>query len=305
MKPRKDYIVLHVLVLLNSLVPSVAIYIQLHPIGIILQRTLMASLMLAVALLVLKKDFWLGFKHTAFIMFTGMLTAAFMILFFLTAKKANASVALITLATSSLWIGFLNPLFTQTSIKFNQIVLGINALFGMYIIFSDEFVYGVGFIMGILAAMLGGIVTIFTSQFSQKFDNKTITFYQMVGAMFGTCIYIPVVQYIMPETEISLIPQRAVDWFAIAALAFIFSVVAYSALIWVLKTIPPFVVSLTTNLSPVYGTIIGLLLDPSRELMSVYFYAGSIIILASIVVVPIAQYYFSENIPVRDPQTFR
>ncbi len=297
MKPKSDYFVLHGLVLLNSLVPSVAIYIQLHPVGIILQRTAMASIMLFVILLVRKKSFWIGLNQMGFIFFTGMLTSAYMILFFLTAKMANASVALITLATSSLWIGFLNPVFTKTTVKFNQIILGINALFGMYIIFSDDFVYGTGFIVGILAALTGSVVTILTSQFSQKYDNSTITFYQMVGAMVGTFLYIPIVRIILPDNEITLIPQRGTDWIAIAALALIFSVVAYSALIWVLKTIPPFVVSLTTNLSPIYGTIIGLLINPERELMSVYFYAGAIIILASIVVVPIAQYYFSENIP--------
>ncbi len=297
MKFKSDFLTLHFLVLLNSLVPTVVIGIDLHPLSIIFDRTLIATGLLAILLWVRGKGFRLSARQIAFIVFTGMLTSAYWFTFFLTAKISNASVALVTLATSSLWIGFLSPLFFLTPIKFNQIILGLNALFGMYIIHSDDFVYGTGFYLGLGSAVLGAIVTIFSSKFSKVYDSQTIAFYQMLGAWLGTCLYLPILKSLDPSANIALMPDRIQDALAIFGLAAVFSVFAYSALIRVLKTVSPFVVSLTSNLSPLYGIVIALIINGKSEIMSIYFYSGSIIIIASIFVVPLARYYFSESTP--------
>jgi drug/metabolite transporter (DMT)-like permease len=163
--------------------------------------------------------------------------------------------------------------------------------------------------LGIMAAIIGAVVTILNGMYSKSHDHFVVSFYQMIGAFLGTGAALPIYMYYIvpnygqyidpvtweaPENRIvELLPSLA-DYMYLIALALVFSVFAYSMLIRILKTISPFVVALTLNLSPVYGLIIAYISDPT-ERMDMYFYSGAIIIFASVLVTPIASLIFSER----------
>ncbi|MFY7788219.1 MAG: EamA family transporter, partial [Thermoflexibacteraceae bacterium] len=77
------------------------------------------------------------------------------------------------------------------------------------------------------------------------------------------------------------------DFGLIIFIAFASSIYAYSVLIKVMKKISPFTVVLVSNLTPVYGMVAALVIYGTSEMMTTYFYAGTLIILASVVAYPV------------------
>lgn len=313
MQFKSDYLSLHGLVLLNSFIPIVAKSLTLDPVATILYRTLIAALALGLVCLITQKQIWKGGTFVLQMLGIGLLTSLFWILLFFAPKLGNASVTSVAIATSSLWISFLSPLMTKDKFSFYQVIIGLNAIFGIYMIFNDGFNQGWGLAIGVLAAIIGGIVTIINGKVSRKYDHFTVTFYQMSGAFIGTACFFPFYDIFMAQSSSQTLLKEVnsvghylpsfMDWIYLIMLALVFSVFAYTMLIKILKTVSPFLVSLTLNLTPVYGLILSVLVFGKNELMNLYFYSGATIIIASVMVTPVANLLFSDKGKVPKPGT--
>jgi drug/metabolite transporter (DMT)-like permease len=77
------------------------------------------------------------------------------------------------------------------------------------------------------------------------------------------------------------------DWFYLAILGTFCTSVAYVAGVSVMRTLSAFRVALVTNLEPVYGIILAFIFFKDKEQMTAGFYAGAIIVLASVFLYPI------------------
>ena len=73
------------------------------------------------------------------------------------------------------------------------------------------------------------------------------------------------------------------DWTYLIILASICTAYAFIASVHVMKWISPYTVMLTTNMEPVYGIILALLIFPEKEKMPPNFYYGALIILFAVV----------------------
>ncbi len=292
----KEHLQLHFLIFLSSFIPSVAILISIPAVELVFFRTFIAMLILGVILFVKKLRPDIGLKNIGFLFLTGILTAVYWSLLMVSAKVANASVTLIGLATSPLWVSFLQPLLQGTKVGFYKVVTGLNAIFGVYMIFSSDFDYEWGMALAISAAFFGALVTVLNSSLAKNHNHLVVTFYQMLGAFIGTACFLPLYGKFLTAGGLNLSPNL-LDIGLIVALAFVFSVYAYSVLIKIMKSISPFTVALATNLSPIYGILIALAVFGRSELMNIYFYAGSIIIIASVTASPLADWLFKDRKP--------
>lgn len=291
---QKELIQLHFLIFLSSFIPTVAILIQIPAVEIVFFRTMMAILILGVVILYKKFDIRLKPRAILSMLLTGIVTSIYWALLAFSAKVANASVTLVGLATSPLWVSFIQTFFTKQGVSFYKIVTGLNAIFGVYMIFSSDFDYINGMYYAIAAAFFGALVTVLNSFLAKSHNHIVITFYQMAGAWIGTTVFLIIYSFAFPNEKIDIAPSF-IDLLLIFALAFVFSVYAYSVLIKIMKVLSPFTVALATNLSPVYGIILAIVFFGHKELMNIYFYAGSIIIIASVMAAPLAEYLFKEK----------
>ena len=222
---------------------------------------------------------------------SGCFLAAYWILLALSAKISNASVTLVGISTAPLFVSFISPFLTRKKLDFYEIITGLNAVFGVYMIFSTGFEYASGFIVAIITAFFTATLTVINSIFIKKYSFIVITFYQMIGAFLITLIFLPFYSELITSNGLNLTPSLF-DLILIIALAGVFSVFVYSILIKVMKTVPPFTVALTSNLSPVYGILVALLLRGDDEMMTVYFYGGAYIIIFSVIAYPLVQFFF-------------
>lgn len=292
---------LHFWIFLGSFIPCINIFISLPTVEIVFLRTLFAFGILG-AIMWLKRGSMLTdihLDHRINLILAGVLTGAFWVFFVLSAKIGNASVALIGSSTQAIWVSFLAPLFLPgRKIRPQEVVVGFNALFGVYIIVSSDFLYNEGLLAAMVAAFFSALVTLISGRYASRYHHQVITFYQMGGACLGaSCI---LAGKALSGLPIQLDPGIS-DLYWILFLAVVYSVVAYSQLIRVMSRVSAFQVSLTNNMGPIYGTLTALLVFGQREVMNVYFYTGAFIIVGSILASPIATKLFSERKPLRIP----
>ena len=288
----RTYVLLHMIVLLSSFIPSIVLLIDMPAIELLFLRTLAAFFMLLVLMNKRVSPRLFKKKELVHMISSGILVFFYWGLSFISAKISTASVCLVGMATTSLWISFLDPLLSNRKSRPFQVLVGMNAILGIYIIFNSDFDYGWGLAIGIIGAIFGALLTIYNAKLAHQHNAYVVTFYQMSGALISTIIFLPFYYYffLVPNGESFQFDASIVDYTLILGLAFVFSIYAYSIFISIMKSIPPFTVALVSNLNPVYGTAAAILLF-QETVMNTGFYIGTGLLLLSVFTYPILNDY--------------
>jgi drug/metabolite transporter (DMT)-like permease len=270
---------------LNSLIPIILILITLAPFEILFYRTLIAAFLLKIWFIIKKSNQDIDYVAKSKLIGSGFLVFCFWGLSFLCVKMSTASVYLVSLATSPIWISLMQNIENPQRRQPFQFLTSLNAAMGIYIIYNSDFQHGIGMAIGITAAFFGSLLTITSSHFSKHYPALVVTYYQMGGSWLASLIFLPIYIWVL-DYPFSFTPSFA-DISLVGLLAFTFSIYAYAVFIGVMKTISPFVVALVSNLSPLYGILIALLVFGKDEKMNVGFYIGAFLILTSVFSYPV------------------
>jgi len=285
-KTWKDYLMLHVIVLIWGFTAILGKLISIPAVEIVFYRTLLASIGLGVLLIIRKRDFLIGKREIAKLIGTGFLIAAHWILFFAAARVSTVSVCLAGMATCSLWTSILEPLASGKRIQIFEVLLSFLAIAGIIIIFRVEFDYKLGLTMAISSAALAAVFTVMNANYAKKHNPYMITFYEMIGAFLGTTLFLPFYSMYLVKEPLQLIPSQ-LDWVSLLTLSLLCTVYAYSVSVELMKRLSAFVVNLTVNLEPVYGIVLALIIFGEEEEMSGGFYWGGLLILISVLLYPL------------------
>lgn len=211
-------------------------------------------------------------------LFTGLIIAAHWIFFFEAIKQSNVSVTLAALATSSLFTSLLEPLFFKRKIYPYELFLGLLVLLGLYFIFQFETELSWGLILGIIAAFLASLFTVFNGLLIKKYDSGRISLYELFGGFLGITVYFLIKDpSLFPDFQLSFS-----DAFYLLLLGTVCTAFAFVASVKVMEELTPFTVSLSINLEPVYGIILAVLIFGESEKMSLGFYSGTALILLAL-----------------------
>ena len=158
-------------------------------------------------------------------------------------------------------------------------VFGLIVCLGLYIIFSVETQYIYGILLALSSAFLGSLFSIFNGMLVKKHKASIISFYELFFGM--VCITL----YLLATNQIntSFFELTSNDLVFIVILASICTAYAFIASVHVMRWISPYTVMLTTNLEPVYGIVLALLILRDKEYMSTTFYVGAFIILVTVI----------------------
>jgi drug/metabolite transporter (DMT)-like permease len=283
----RDYLHLHFLVLIWGFTAILGLLITIPPVEIVLLRTLMAAIGLAVVLRWKKLPFRIGRRNIVLIFATGLLIAAHWILFFASARISNASVCLAGLATTSFWTSLFEPIANKRRIKAYEVMLGMLVVLGLYIIFQFEFDHALGLGMAIISAILASLFTVINGRFVHSQNHYTITYYEMIGAFCGTLLFLPLYAGTLAGQQSIDLGITGMDLFYLLILSVVCTVYAYSAAVELMKKISAFAMNLTVNLEPLYGIVLAVLLFGDKEKMQPGFYAGAAVILLSVLAHPV------------------
>ncbi|GAB2547080.1 DMT family transporter [Rufibacter soli] len=285
----KDYLELHFIILLWGFTAILGKLISIPAVELVLYRTILAALALAVVIRFRGGSFKIGRQNIVKIVGVGFMIAAHWILFFASARVSSVSICLAGMSTASLWTSLLEPMFTKKKIKPHEVGLAILIIIGLYIIFRFEFDHVVGISMALGSAFLAACFTIINSNLTKTHAPATITCYEMAGAFLATALFLPFYRTWMTETGTL---HLAVNWWDvlwIMILALVCTVYAYTGAVRLMQKFSAYTMNLTVNMEPVYGIILAWFIFKEGEKMSAGFYYGASIILFSVFLHPILE----------------
>jgi drug/metabolite transporter (DMT)-like permease len=282
----KDYVKLHVLVFLWGFTAILGKLITIPAMEMVFYRTVLAAMGMAFILLVTKKKFRVSGSDALMLLATGSIVAVHWLTFFASGRVSNPSTSLVGFATCSLWTALIEPIVKRQRIQKLEVGLGIVVIAGLYVIFTTNFQYPLGLLLGIASGFTIAIFAVINSQLVKRMDSYTITFYEMVGAGLTLALFFPLYLQAWSSTgKLDLVPT-ALDWLWLAILAFVCTVYAYAAAINLMRRLSVFTIQLTLNLEPVYGIVLALLVFREKEVMDAGFYIGTMIILGAVLLYP-------------------
>jgi len=285
----KDYLLLHFIVLIWGGTAILGLLISLPSLELVFYRTLLATGGVTLIMVAKKVPLVIAPKEVLQIIGVGVLISLHWILFFWSAKVSTASVCLAGMATTSLWTAFIDPLVNKKAVKLYEVALGLLVISGLVVIFQFESGYVLGLVMAVGSAFLSALFSVLNGRLTQRHNPYQITLYEMGAASLVALAFLPTYAY-FNESTIQW-AWKGDDWFWLLILAGVCTVYAFSVSVELMKRLPVFSINLTINLEPVYGIILAVVIFGEKEKMTDQFYLGTGIILISVLMYPILNFW--------------
>ena len=277
---KKAFIQLHVAVFLAGFTAILGKLIGLNEGLLVWYRLLITVLTLALLLFFKKELVRIGLKDALKIGSVGIIVALHWVSFYGSIKYANVSVALVCLSGSGFFTAFFDPLIFKRKINIKEVLLGLLAIAGIYIIFDFHPQYKVGIVFGILSAIGSSLFPIFNKKLLMRFTPGTLTLYELGGGFLFLTLLIPF--YLMQFPATYYVPTNW-DWVWLFVLAWLCTVLCFDLQLNALKKITPFTANLTYNLEPIYGIILAFIFFKENKTLNIHFYIGVALILSAVV----------------------
>ena len=208
----------------------------------------------------------------------GLLVAIHWITFFASIKISNVSVALTMLATSPMFIGFLEPLIFKRKIDWRELTVAGVVLVGVGTIFSFDTTYHEGMILGIISAFFASLFATLNGVLIKTHDASNISLVELLSASAAIFLLL----FFTGEVDGDLFVLSGQDWFWITILALVATSFAFIAFTSVMKVLTPFTTSVAINLEPIYSIILAVIIFGDEEIMGPRFYIGASIIIGAV-----------------------
>ena len=274
-----NYFHLHFIVFIWGFTAVLGDLISIEAVPLVWHRMLLGSLFVLIYIIYNKGMLKVSLRSLIKFAFVGLLIALHWLAFFSAVKVSNVSITLAMMSTGAFFASFLEPIFFKRKIIGYEVIFGLIVIIGLYIIFKVESEYLSGILLALLASFLGALFSIFNGMMVKSHNATVISFYELLFGVVFITIYI----LSTDGFDNAFFNLSGSDWTYLIILASICTAYAFIASVHVMKWISPYTVMLTTNMEPVYGILLALLILGEKEYMSPTFYLGAIIILLTVV----------------------
>jgi len=262
---------LHLMVVVLGLTGVFGKLISLSAIHLVWYRMAIAFVSLAIFLAFKKQLFSVSKKDFIGLLGVGALVTFHWLFFFESIKVSTVSVAVVCLATSSLFSALIEPFFFKRKLLLYEVIMGVVVVLALAFIMGTETKYFWGYFYGILAAFLATLFTLFNAKYINKVGAAKITMIEMLsGVIIISCILFFQEDYTVFTTKISI-----TDFTYLILLGTLCTAMVFVWLTEIMRHITPYSLIMAINLEPVYSIIFALIIFGDNELMSSSFYLGS------------------------------
>jgi drug/metabolite transporter (DMT)-like permease len=283
----RDYLLLHLCIVFWGFTSVLGVLSSLEAPYLVLYRSLLsfASLMLLMRF----RQIPMAFPAVSAVpmIVAGCLTGFHWITFFASERMSNVSTCLAGMSTTALWTSLLEPLLTDKKMSMTEVLLALMVASGLLLIFYSDFRLAGGLLVSIISALSCAVFTILNRNLVKQHSAYQITAWEMGIAFLFSAACLPLlasggfIPAALPPLPLGW------DWLNIAFLAWVCTVFAYTVSVELMKRFTAFAITLTVNLEPVYGIILGLLIFGKKEEMQGLFYLGLLLILAGVFAFPL------------------
>ena len=201
----------------------------------------------------------------------GLILALHWVTFYGSVKYANASVAVVCISGAGFFSALLEPIILNKKIVVVELILGLLAIVGIYIIFDFHPQYQVGIIFGVISAFGSALFPIYNKRLLNDFSAETLILFEFAGGLLLLSCFLPF--YFMKFSPVYFWPSGT-DWIWLLVLSVFCTVIAFDLQLQSLKKISAFTQNLTYNLEPVYGVLLAFFIFKEHNMLSVHFYIG-------------------------------
>ena len=272
---------LHIAVFLWGFTGVLGKAIQLNEGLLVWYRLLITVVSLFVVMKWKKEIVAISFKQILTLVFIGSIVAFHWVLFYGSIKYANVSIALICLSSAGVMTAILEPILLGRKLVLYEVLLGLIAIVGIYLIFHFDTKFRIGIILGVFSAFASVVFSILNKKAVTNIEPKTIMLYELGGGFLVLTLMMPLYLYFFPTNY--LIPTLH-DWFWLFILSWICTILAMDFSLQALKKISAFTQNLTLNLEPVYGIILAFFVYHENKDLSNTFYVGFALIFIAVII---------------------
>ncbi len=255
--------------------------IELEAFPLVWYRVLLSSLFFLILLLIRKEKLKVSVKELVRFALIGAVIAVHWCCFYGAIKYANASIALVCLATAGIFTSIIEPFFLKSKFNFKEMIIGLIALIGMYFIYRFEFEYAIGIGMGVLAAVLSSLFTVMNKKIVDSYSPRLVAFYEIFFGFLFLSILIPIYTSYFPTVRFT--PSN-MDWVWLLVLSLFCTVWGQALALEALKKLSSFTTVLMVNLEPVYGIILAIIFYQENKDLGWGFVIGMLLIGGSVAI---------------------
>ncbi len=274
----KDQVALHFTVFILGFTGILGHLIQLDSSALVFWRVVIAGMALLPVLAWQRKTGALPPKILAGALLTGAVVGLHWVTFFHAIKISNVSITLASLSANTLLVALLEPLVFRKKLTWLEPGLGLVIIFALGLILNVEAGFSHGLYMGLLSAFLAGVFTLMNRKLSlTKADELVVCLWEMVGAALVTGAF-----FFSQHGQLPAIPE-GMDLFWLLILGTICTAFTFTLTIQLLQRLTAYSIVLAINLEPVYGFILAALLFNENQTLTLWFYLGSLLMLAAVI----------------------
>ncbi|HMO37996.1 MAG TPA: DMT family transporter [Saprospiraceae bacterium] len=282
----KAYLELHIAVFLFGFTAILGDLISLPALSLVWWRVLFTSFSLVFLIRVMRLFRRLPRAQTLRFMGIGVLVALHWLAFYGAVKLANASIALVAMATTSFFTAFIEPLIMRRRVIWYEIALGLLIIPGMVLVVNGmELSMLTGLGVGFLSAFLAALFATLNKKFIGDHNAMEVTFLELGSAWLFLSLVLPV--YFLFAGEAIAIWPVGLDWLYLLVLSLLCTTLAYVLALRALRHLSAFASNLTINLEPVYGIVMAWIILKDHESLNQHFYWGVVIILLAVFSYPL------------------
>ncbi len=159
---------LHLMVVILGLTGVFGKLISLDAIHLVWYRMGIAFVSLALFLLFKKQLFSISKQNFFGLLGVGALVTIHWLCFFQSIKVSTVSVAVVCMATSSLFSALIEPIFFKRKLLAYEVIMGIIVVVVLTFVMGTETQYLLGYFYGIMAALFGTLFTLFNAKYIKK-----------------------------------------------------------------------------------------------------------------------------------------
>jgi len=278
---RKAFILLHISIFLWGFTGVFAKAIDLSEGPLVWYRILLTTICWFIILAFTKRLYWPGWKNVGQISIIGLLVSVHWLFFYGSIKYSNISIGMSCLPMIAVFSSILEPIITRQSFRWYEMMLGLIALVGMFVIFQFAEVYRVGIVLGLISAFLGSIFTIMNKNLVKFYNSEIITIYEMGTGLIWLTLLMPLYLWIFPTPKIF---PNSHDWGLLLIFTIVCTVIPFNLSMKALKDVSAFAANLSLNLEPVYGILLAFAIYHEQKQLNYAFYIGAGLILLSVVI---------------------
>lgn len=287
----KSYLNLHLIVFIWGFTAVLGEMISIREASLVWYRMLLAGIFLLIYAVFTKKTLILPAKAAGKLILVGFLIAIHWIFFFKAINISNVSITLAMFSVGAFFASILEPFFYKRKMLWYEVFFGLIIIAGLFWIMQVEFKYLGGALAALFSVFVGVLFTLFNGKLIQQHDSTVIALYEFFAGFAFVSVYLAFQGKFTPE----FFHVSARDWILIIILSSVCTSYAFTAAVAVMRSLTPYTVMLTTNLEPVYGIILAYFIIGEDEKMSLPFYIGSAVILATVILNGVIKHYTDKN----------